>query len=136
MSKVKANLRNVVAIVICLVVTAMLWGCEKKIDYDKLEGTTWKAEKDNVVFTLRFVDDTHCTLMMGRLDGTYSANSATYFWEYNLSSRWGLFLLNELNVEGEMVLTYSGTVENKELYLYGSMPENHLFEIKFKRMKN
>jgi hypothetical protein len=103
-----------------------------------LEGTVWKAETDNVVFTLRFVDDTCCTLMTGRTDGTYSANSTTYFWRYksDLDSRWGLFFLSELNAEGELILTYSGTIDNKELYLYGSTPDNHEFEMKFKRMKN
>lgn len=77
--------------------------------------------------------------MTGRTDGTYSANLTTYFWSYksDYESQWGLFFLNELNAEGEIVLpqTYSGTIDNKELYLYGSAPESHGFEVRFKRVK-
>jgi len=139
MSKEKVNLRNVIVIAICLTVTTMFSSCEKKTDYNKLEGTTWKAETDTVVFILRFIDETSCTLMIGRTDGTYSANSTTYFWRYrsDVDSQWGLFFLSELKENGETVSeTYSGTIDNKELYLRGSTPENYGFEMKFKRIKN
>lgn len=135
----KCKLRNVVAIAICLTAISVFSSCEKVIDHNKLEGTVWKAETDEGIFNLRFVDETNCTLGTGRKDGTFSANLTTYFWSYgsDYDSRWGLFFLNELNAEGEIVLppTYSGTIENKELYLYGSSPESHGFEVRFKRVK-
>jgi len=139
MLKIRLNLRNVVAIAICLAATTMFSGCEKKTNYNKLEGTTWKAETDTVVFILRFIDETSCTLMTGRTDGTYSSNLTTYFWRYSsdVDSIWGLFFLYELNEKGEIVLlTYSGTIDKNELLLHSSMPEKYGFELRFQRIKN
>ena len=90
--------------------------CEK-IDYQKLEGSTWVAESEDVLFTLQFVDTSICTIGTGRKDGTYSSNLTTYRWRYasNIDSRWGTFHLYHMGEEWEYA--FPGSVENKKLYL-------------------
>ena len=103
-----------VALILCAVILCI--SCEK-IDYQKLEGSTWVAETDDVLYTLRFVDASVCTIGTGRKDDTYSSNLTTYHWRYasNVDSRWGTFHLYNMSEEWEYA--FSGSVEDKKLYL-------------------
>ena len=90
--------------------------CEKT-DYQKLEGSTWVAESDDVLFTLRFVDASICTISTDRKGDTFSSNLTTYRWRYatDVDSRWGYFHLYHMSEEWEYA--FPGTVEDKKLYL-------------------
>jgi hypothetical protein len=116
MLKNKLHLRNLVAIAICLAVTVIFSSCEK-IDYNKLEGTTWEAATEDFLFTLRFVNESECTLLTARNDGTCSANLIPYVWRYasDVDSRWGLFHLYNIGEEADYA--FPGTIENKKLFL-------------------
>ena len=109
------NCSNLI-ITLAVILFAAFTSC-KKIDYHKLEGTTWEAETDNVVFVLRFVDESTCTIITARNDNTFSANLTTYRWRYasNVDSMWGFFHLYHIGEEGEYA--FPGTIENKKLYL-------------------
>jgi hypothetical protein len=117
MNKNKLNLRNVIAIAICLAVTTVFSSCEKKTDYNKLEGTTWETEVDNVIFTLRFLNSSECTIGTARHDNSFSANLIPYRWRYanEFESRWGRFHLYHTDEEGEYA--FAGITENKKLLL-------------------
>ena len=96
-------------------------GCEKE-DYSKLEGTIWEAKTDEFGYTLKFVDKSTCTIFTA-FKGALPDNQiicppgiATYSWRYGseIDSMWGLFHIYSSDA-GEH--PYSGTVENKKLYL-------------------
>jgi hypothetical protein len=116
--------RLVLLIIPALIFVIVFASCSKATaidDYEndeKLEGATWVAERDNIVFTLRFVDKTLCTLGTVRKGNTYSANLTTYWWRYQSihDSMWALCYLHP--TDGEEGNSYYGRVENKKLYLY------------------
>ena len=108
-----------------MIISALLSGvvftsCEK-IDYNKLEGSTWEAKTDSMGFILHFVDETVCTILTGRLshgaDVLYAGNLITYSWRYasDVDSRWGYFHLYHKGEEG--AYAFPGTIESKKLYL-------------------
>ena len=110
-----------IMIIPALICGILFTSCSSKTesdDYEKLEGVTWVAEKDNIVFTLRFVDNTVCTLSTARKDDTHSANLTSYRWRYQsmYDSMWALCYLYPINEEEGN--GYYGRVENKKLYLY------------------
>ena len=95
--------------------------CEKE-DYSKLENTVWEAQTDESIYILKFVDKSTCSIsvvfkeplpvdMIICVPGT-----RTYSWRYGseIDSTWGLFHIYSFDT-GEH--PYSGTVENKKLYL-------------------
>ena len=132
MLKIKLNLRNVVAMTICLAGMTMFSGCEK-MDYNKLESTKWVAETDNAIFTLNF-EKSVCYFGTGGKGDILLANLTTYNWKYrsDMDSWWGLFQM----VEEGGGRTYSGTVENKKLYLHIYKEDIEDIEILcFKRLK-
>ena len=114
------------------ILTITFSGCEKT-DYNKLEGSTWEAEANSVVFTLHFSDDFTCTMKTDE-KGVHSANPIIYRWRYRseYDSMWGLFFLQPMDEEGSH-LYYSGTVENKKLYLHAY--ESDIETLCFKKIK-
>jgi len=83
---------------------AVFSSCDKskKIDYDKLEGTTWETKTNDVAFTLQFLDKSVCTISTARKDDTYSSNLMTYTWRYQSihDSMWALCYLYPKDEEG------------------------------------
>ena len=109
--------------VVLIIISALIFGivltnCSSKTasdDYEKLEGTTWVAETESVVLTLRFLDESVCTFGAIRKDDTNSDNLTTFRWRYQSihDSVWALFHMYPMNEEGH----YHGTVDNKKLFL-------------------
>jgi hypothetical protein len=95
--------------------TAIFAGCEKT-DYSDLEGSIWEAEANNVVFTLRFLDEFTSTIEVVGKD-VNSTSLTNFHWRYGseYDSMWGYFFMYNLDVENSP--PYSGTIENKKLYL-------------------
>ena len=110
---------------------AIFAGCEKT-DYNKLEGSTWEAEVNDVVFTLQFLDESTCTLESIGKD-INSENLTLYHWRYRgeYDSMWGLFFM--YSKDDESGHPYSGTVEDKKLYLH--IFENDIETLCFKKIK-
>ncbi len=115
--KMKKSILTIVSALVCVV---MYTSCSKSEtdDYAKLKGSTWEAaSNDGLLFVLRFVDDTQCTMMSGRADGSLSANQIPYTWEYGgnwLGIEGPLFLYHK---EDSTQLAYSGKIENGKLNL-------------------
>jgi len=117
--KQKKSIRKLLFVTFGLLFT-IFTSCDKseKIDYDKLEGTTWETKTKDVAFTLQFLDKSVCTIGTVRQDDTYSSNLMTYTWRYQSihDSMWALcYLYSKDEEEGN---SYYGRVENKKLYLY------------------
>ena len=98
----------------------ILTSCDKseKIDYEKLEGTTWETKTSDVAFTLQFLDKSVCSISAARKDDTYLPNLITYTWRYQSThdSMWALCYLYPKDAEDNN--SYYGRIENKKLYLY------------------
>ena len=99
---------------------AIFTNCDKsgKMDYEKLEGTTWETKANDVASTLQFLDKSVCTIGTVRKDDTHSSNLTTYAWRYQsmYDSMWALCYLYPIDEEDGN--SYYGRVENKKLYLY------------------
>ena len=95
--------------------TAVFAGC-KKTDHSDLEGSIWEAEANNVVFTLRFLDESTSTIEVVGKDAN-STSLTNFHWRYSseYDSMWGYFFMYNLDVENSA--PYSGTIENKKLHL-------------------
>ena len=107
--------------VVTIALLATITGCKKnEIDYNKLEGTTWVAEVDNIAFTLSFLDKHSCTILKIAKDETFSANLTTYFWRYRLDidSAGGLFKIEPIDEEKGYFFFQWGFIENKKLCLH------------------
>ena len=94
--------------------------CEKNEDYDKLEGTTWETEVDNdgMVLSLWFENDSTCVFGGGRIDGGHTFIPTVWSWRYAslYDSMGGLFFIYNMAFEERRL--FSGTVENKKLYIH------------------
>ena len=135
--------------VVLMIIPAMICGilcisCGTKAETDdcaKLKGSIWETETNDVVFTLRFVDETECTIGTTLKDGTLSTNLTTYYWRYasNVDSRWGLFHLyykGAENKKGEWSeYAFPGTIENKKLFLGIHDKDKGIEGLWFKRKK-
>jgi len=114
----KRIVRNLAVVAIALLAT--LTGCKKnETDYNKLEGTKWVAEADNITFTLYFFDKHSCTILKALKDETFSANLTTYFWRYrsDFDSVRADFIINPIDEENGYFFFQWGTIDNKKLYL-------------------
>ena len=115
--KQKERTRKLLIMTFGFLFTIIFVSCDKseKIDYDKLEGTTWETKTNSVAYTLQFLDKSICTISTVREDDTYLT---TYTWRYqaNYDSMWALCYLYTIDEEDEN--GYYGRVENKKLYLF------------------
>lgn len=110
---------GILSAALAFVLSVTVAGCGNEADDpDKLAGSVWVSQQDEVIITLSFPGDSLCTVMTARNDDTYSANLTAYGYRYTsaMESIPGLFHIFAGGDTGKRIVYY-GFIRDKQLLL-------------------